>query len=158
MSSHTRCSFLRVLTFYSKLEKQNEGILHPRPCQVLQVYPPHASGTFFPPHLAFSPKIATFFLPRNVLPLIRHVSYSLSHRPSSTLHPLYPPPSPSLYWFTHVCFGTFLSFILKSLRLPRNCYLCRACTARAMPAVENISCNPSRSSSERRRSNAPKAA
>jgi len=52
------------------------------------------------------------------------------------------PPSPSLYWFTRVCFRTFLSFILKTLRLPRNCYLCRACTARAMPAVENISCTP----------------
>ena len=57
-------------------------------------------------------------------------------------------PVPSLCWFTHACSGTFLSFILKTLRLPRNCYLCRVCTGRAMPTVENILCNPSTSSSE----------
>ena len=62
------------------------------------------------------------------------------------------PPVPSLHWFINVCSRTFLSFILKALRLLRNCCLCQVCTARAMQAVENISCSPSASSSEGHRS------
>jgi len=57
----------------------------------------HKSAASFPspPHLAFSPKIATSFLPKNALPLTCHVvSHSLSHRLSPMLHPLYSPRPP----------------------------------------------------------------
>ena len=152
MSSCKRCYLLRALTFHSKLEKPNESI-HGR-VKFLKCVLPHVSGIFSlpPPHLASSPKIVTFFLPRMFPPLLAMSSHI--HCPTARPQCFTPciPLVPSLHWFINVCSRTFLSFILKALRLLRNCCLCQVCTARAMPAVENISCNPSASSSEGRRS------
>jgi len=142
-----RCYFLRALTFHSKLERPNEGI-HGRVKFFKCIL--HKSATPSPLHTwlcHLKPSLSSS--PRMFSPLFAMSSYirCFTARPRRFTHCI--SPSPSLYLFTRVCSRIFLSFILKTLRLPRNCYLCRACTARAMPAVENISCNPSRSSSER---------
>jgi len=97
------------------------------------------------PPLAFSHKIVTFFLSGSRYSPRRLIFVVLPPVPDASSFTPCIPRSSSLYWFTNVCSGIFLSFILKTLRLPRNFYLC---TARAMPAVEGISCKPSTSSSE----------
>ena len=113
----------------------------------------NASALPLPFPCFFSSKILTLFprifSPQSpcrlifvVLPLIS--TTSLSHQVS---------PSPLLCWPPyHVCSKIFLSFVLKMPRLPRNRYLCQVSTARAMPAVENISRNPSTLSEGRRSS------
>ena len=91
-------------------------------------------------------------------PLNRHVvSYLLSCRSPLALPLLYHVSPPLLLcWITyHVSSKILLSSVLKMPRLPRNRYLCRVSTARAMLAVENISCNPFISSSEGHRSSCP---
>ena len=117
----------------------------------------HKSATPCP-----SPSPSLFFpLSRSSLhfqecsPLNRHVvSYLLSCHLSLALPILHHvPPSPLLRWLTyHVCSKILLSPVLKMPRLPRNRHLRRVSTARATPAVENISCNPYTSSSEGHRS------
>ena len=117
----------------------------------------HKSATPRPPP---SPSLVFFLLKSSLRfqecsPLNRHVvSYLLSYRSSLSLPLLHQvSPSPLLCWPTyHVCSKIFLSFVLKMPRLPRNRYLCQVSTARAMPAVENISRNPSTLSEGRRSS------
>ena len=159
MSSYRRCYFLRALNFNSKLERPNEGISS-RVKFFKRIL--HESATPSPLHtwlchLKSSPSSPRTF-PPPPYSSYRLIFVAPPPVPDASSFTPRVPPSPSLYWFTNVCSGTLLSFILKTLRLPRNCYLCWACTARAMSTVENISCNSSRSSGEGHRSSAPKAA
>ena len=126
------------------------------------MYPFHKSATpwsppLHPPCLFLYSKSPLYF--QECSPLNRQVvSYLLlSYRSSLALPLLYHvSPPPLLCWLIyHVCSKILLSSVLKIPQLPRNRYLCQVSTARAMLAVENISCNPSISSSEGHQSSCP---
>ena len=121
MSPCKRCYLLHVLTLRSKFKESNESIRDR--IKLFKCVLPQVSDTLSPWFLYLKSSLSSS--PRIFSPLFATSSHLLSYHSFLT-------PSPLLCRFAYVCYGTFLSFVLKMQRLPRNRYYGQAGPSRAM--------------------------